>query len=59
VPSLPESRLKELGAIYSKAPEPWGACVVSDGRLVTGQNPASARGFGDALYVAIQDHAHK
>ncbi|KAF9972860.1 hypothetical protein BGZ73_003927 [Actinomortierella ambigua] len=59
VPCLPESRLKELGAIYSKAPEPWGACVVSDGRLVTGQNPASARGFGDALYVAIQDHAHK
>ncbi|KAG0233428.1 hypothetical protein BGW41_001486 [Actinomortierella wolfii] len=59
VPTLLESRLKELGAIYSKAPEPWGACVVSDGRLVTGQNPASARGFGDAIYVAIQEHAHK
>ncbi|MCG2842617.1 type 1 glutamine amidotransferase domain-containing protein [Sandaracinobacter sp. RS1-74] len=42
VPVLPEARLVELGASYSAAAEPFGAHVVSDGRVVTGQNPASA-----------------
>jgi putative intracellular protease/amidase len=42
VPILPESRLTELGAVYSKAAEPFGEHVVVDGKIVTGQNPASA-----------------
>jgi putative intracellular protease/amidase len=42
VPVLPESRLVELGAVYSKAEEPFGGHVVVDGNLITGQNPASA-----------------
>jgi putative intracellular protease/amidase len=33
----------------------WGAKVVvsRDGRLITGQNPASATGVGQAIYDAI------
>lgn len=42
VPVLPESRLVELGGLYSKAAEPFGAHVVADENIVTGQNPASA-----------------
>jgi putative intracellular protease/amidase len=42
VPLLPESRLVDLGGLYSCAPEPFGAHVAVDGNLVTGQNPASA-----------------
>lgn len=42
VPILPESRLTELGGVYSKAVEPFGEHVVVDGKIVTGQNPASA-----------------
>lgn len=42
VPVLPESRLVELGGLYGKASEPFGAHVAFDGNIVTGQNPASA-----------------
>jgi len=42
VPQLPEQTLRGLGAEYSCAAEPFGAHVVRDGRLLTGQNPASA-----------------
>lgn len=41
MPFLLESKLKDRGAKYSKAPL-WQKHVVTDGRLVTGQNPASA-----------------
>lgn len=49
VPVLPESRLVELGALYSAAAEPFGAHVVTDGRLVTGQNPASVPALAAAV----------
>ena len=39
---LVETRLVELGADYSKAPEPFAPYVVVDGQLYTGQNPASS-----------------
>ena len=42
VPFLLESRLTELGARYERGPM-WKPFVVRDGRLVTGQNPASSR----------------
>lgn len=48
VPFLLESRLRKRGARIEKA-EPWQEKVSVDGRLVTGQNPASAEGVGKAL----------
>jgi putative intracellular protease/amidase len=41
VPFLLEERLKERGGIYSKAAD-WVPYVQVDGKLVTGQNPASS-----------------
>jgi putative intracellular protease/amidase len=41
VPFLLEDRLKERGGIYSKAGN-WAPYVQVDGKLVTGQNPASS-----------------
>jgi putative intracellular protease/amidase len=48
VPFLLESKLVERGARHQKA-EKFHPKVVVDGRLVTGQNPASARAVGQAL----------
>jgi len=48
VPFLLASTLKQRGAHHEPAPN-WSANVVVDGRLVTGQNPASARGVGEAI----------
>jgi putative intracellular protease/amidase len=50
-----EDKLKEAsGGKYEKADD-WAAKVVvaRDGRLITGQNPASASGVGQAIYDAI------
>jgi len=41
VPFLVEDELKAKGGIYSKI-EDWASYVVSDGLLITGQNPASS-----------------
>lgn len=41
MPFMLESKLKERGALYT-AGEMWKEHVVVDGKLVTGQNPASA-----------------
>ena len=41
VPFLPESQLLSLGAFYSRSPD-YKTHVVTDGNLVTGQNPASS-----------------
>lgn len=43
VPYNVEERMKERGARYSKALLPFVSNVVVDGRLVTGQNPGSAK----------------
>jgi len=48
VPFLLEDRLKERGGIYSKAAN-WVPYVQVDGKLVTGQNPASSRPGAEAL----------
>jgi putative intracellular protease/amidase len=48
VPFLLEDALKRAGGKYSGKPN-WQANVVVDERLVTGQNPASARGVGEAI----------
>lgn len=43
VPYNAEAQVKARGAIYEKAILPFMSHVVTDGRLVTGQNPFSAR----------------
>lgn len=48
MPFLLESRLVERGARYTKA-SLWQSHVVVDNRVVTGQNPASASGVGNAV----------
>ncbi|MFE7624003.1 type 1 glutamine amidotransferase domain-containing protein [Streptomyces sp. NPDC057509] len=52
VPFPLQGALEERGAVYSCAPgrEPH---VVVSGRLVTGQNPASARGLGNAVAALL------
>lgn len=52
MPFLLESRLTERGGKYTKAAN-WAEHVVTDGRLVTGQNPASAHGVGQAVAKLI------
>ena len=48
VPFLLATTLKQRGALHQPAPN-WTANVVVDGRLITGQNPASAHGVGEAV----------
>jgi putative intracellular protease/amidase len=44
-----EEELKKLGAKYSKANKPFETYVIEDGRLITGQNPSSARAVAEAV----------
>ena len=54
VPFLPEDALqKASGGKFVKADQPWAEKVVVSGRLITGQNPASATGVGEALAKAL------
>ena len=48
VPFLVEDELKAKGGIYSKI-EDWAPYVVSDGLLITGQNPASSAPAAELL----------
>lgn len=48
VPFLVEDELKRLGGHYEKAPN-WQSFVIVDGRLITGQNPASSTAAAQAL----------
>ena len=48
VPFLVEDMLIANGGRYSKGPD-WGSYVRTDGKLVTGQNPASSREAAEAL----------
>ncbi len=53
IPFLLEESLARSARRYSKG-QPWGELVIEDGRLITGQNPASAHGVGKALLVHLQ-----
>jgi len=55
VPFLLASQLVERGARHEAAPD-WTSKVVTDGRLITGQNPQSARGVGAALRDLLRAH---
>ncbi|WCM87762.1 type 1 glutamine amidotransferase domain-containing protein [Acidovorax sp. NCPPB 3576] len=48
VPFLVEDMLKERGGQYAKGPD-WAPFVLTDGLLVTGQNPASSEPAAHAL----------
>lgn len=47
-----EEHLTKRGGRYSKA-DPWNPLFVKDGRLITGQNPASADGVGKLIVEAL------
>ena len=55
VPFSLQDALERCGAKYSVADKPFGPHVVTDGRLITGQNPASARAVGEAVVAALQE----
>jgi putative intracellular protease/amidase len=54
VPYNLEDELKKRGAKYGKATLPFVSHVVEDGLLVTGQNPASASGVGEAVVKKLK-----
>jgi putative intracellular protease/amidase len=53
VPFLLEDRLKERGGIYTSVAN-WSPHVEVDGRLVTGQNPASSEPAAEALLKLLR-----
>jgi putative intracellular protease/amidase len=53
VPFLVEDMLKSKGGQYSKAGD-WQPYVLTDGILVTGQNPASSEGAAQALLKLLK-----
>ena len=53
VPFLLENELQAIGANYSKSSD-WHPYIITDGNLVTGQNPASSEGVAQALLDAGQ-----
>lgn len=53
VPFLVEDELLDLGAVFSKVKD-WGVHTVVDGRLITGQNPASSGETAKALLAALK-----
>lgn len=52
VPFLIEDTFIAQGADYRKGPD-WAPFVVEDGKLVTGQNPASSEGVAKALLAQL------
>lgn len=56
VPFLVEDELKRIGGLYEKAPD-WESFAVVDGRLVTGQNPASSTAAAQALVKLLSRKA--
>lgn len=57
VPFRLEDELTALGAEYSRAEELFEPYVVVDGRLITGQNPASALPVAQAVVTALRSAA--
>ena len=52
VPFLVEDELKRVGGFYEKAAD-WQSFAIVDGRLVTGQNPASSTAAAQALLKVL------
>lgn len=54
VPFSLEEELQKRGGKYGKALVPFTSHVVEDGRLITGQNPGSARAVGEAVVAKLR-----
>jgi putative intracellular protease/amidase len=52
VPFLVEDELKRVGGLYEKGPD-WQSFAIVDGRVVTGQNPASSTTAAKALLKLV------
>ncbi|GAB4061943.1 type 1 glutamine amidotransferase domain-containing protein [Uliginosibacterium sediminicola] len=52
VPFLIEDEFKALGGLYEKGPD-WAPYIVTDQKLVTGQNPASSEAVAQALLALL------
>ena len=57
VPFLLETELKLLGALYSKS-DNYVEHVISDGNIITGQNPASSEGVAKKILRILDDHKY-
>jgi putative intracellular protease/amidase len=53
VPFLVEDEFQKLGASYEKGPD-WAPFLVTDGKLITGQNPASSEAVAKALLEQLR-----
>ena len=53
VPFLVEDMLKENGGIYSKEAD-WNEYAVTDGNIITGQNPQSSGAVASRLYEMLK-----
>ncbi|MBD8081584.1 type 1 glutamine amidotransferase domain-containing protein [Chryseobacterium caseinilyticum] len=53
VPFDLQTALSEQGAIFHAA-EAWSENSISDGNLITGQNPASAKGVGEKIVALLE-----
>jgi putative intracellular protease/amidase len=56
VPFLVEDELKRLGGQYEKVAD-WESLAIVDGRVVTGQNPASSTAAAHALLKLLSQSA--
>ncbi len=54
VPFLVEDELKKVGGLYEKAAD-WESFAIVDGRIVTGQNPASSTAAAKALMSVVAE----
>lgn len=54
VPFLVEDELQRLGGIFEKVPD-WQPFSIMDGRLITGQNPASSTSAAEALVDLLRE----
>jgi len=54
VPFLLEDKLKERGAKFEKS-QPWQNFAVSDQRVITGQNPQSAKSVGEEILKELKN----
>jgi putative intracellular protease/amidase len=56
VPFDLQTALTKQGAIFHAA-APWSANSIADGNIVTGQNPASAKGVGEKIVAILNARA--
>jgi len=55
-PWLLASRLRQCGANYKRGEKNWSAFVVTDGNVISGQNPASSIPMAEAIIAELNKH---